>query len=186
MRSLGNGRQRSFGPEEERRVVSVCPDCRCEGHTRYRRAWLCERCYPSGGRRDYTGGDRMWLGKWWCPDAGDDHPDKYCLDCLPRNWIEGRCEGCDRKVMFHPHGNQRRSRPWLADPGWSPEGWHHTTFCSTRCRSLVNRMEAADRRAEDPSLCEVCDEVIEGRRSDALHCSDACKQKAYRERKAGS
>lgn len=60
-------------------------------------------------------------------------------------------------------------------------------LCSDPCRDEFYRKLAAERRkaarANRETLnCETCNRPFEPRRTDAKHCSPACKQKAYRQR----
>ena len=52
--------------------------------------------------------------------------------------------------------------------------------CSNRCHQRARRMH----RDRWPQRCEVCKEQFTPRRTDALYCSDPCRQWAYRRRKA--
>lgn len=87
-----------------------------------------------------------------------------------KSWVRvGPCEGCGREI--HKHGGQlKNDRP-------------PRLFCSSRChihfydlRKQVRRAEARKRQ------CIVCNEPFEPLRSNALTCSPACRQKAYRRR----
>jgi hypothetical protein len=173
-----------FGNGESYRRAVVCPECsypddfshrngRCE------KPHLCEKCRPGRGSWEYDpllGSE--YVQRWYCKDAGENHPDEFCRECHPVNWQEERCRGCERVIMFRPHGNRR-----LDENGTS------IVFCSVRCRTLVNRTEAATRRTErrleeyGTPRCEVCEEVIDGRRWGTRYCSSACRQRAYRERR---
>jgi len=55
--------------------------------------------------------------------------------------------------------------------------------CSERCHRAARR--ARRRRGQvDEKTCPVCDEVFSGTRADQVTCSPACRQKAYRRRRA--
>ena len=60
--------------------------------------------------------------------------------------------------------------------------WNHI-YCSQRC---INDAYMARRRqrheAELKKVCVVCGEKFTAKRKDALYCSNACKQAAYRKR----
>jgi hypothetical protein len=80
------------------------------------------------------------------------------------------CEHCGRQVIL----NGRYPRPLYV-------------VCSEACRRAVYDKAAAQRRRErkvspDPQQCAVCGEPFVPARSDAAHCSPACRQKAYRDR----
>jgi len=171
-----------------RRSAPVCPGCRCRQPHKYRLA-LCDRCRPAGHSWDYDpafGSSRVV--RWRCPDAGPDHGGPFCEDCHPSAWQPGRCPGCRRAVMFR-YGAERRR--WVKDPDrpWRlaevPYGEPLAAYCSTRCRDLVRRELAAQRRTAErnPVLCAGCHEVMDGPRSDARYCSPACRQRAYRARR---
>jgi hypothetical protein len=192
LRSVGTGMDRGIGTEQSHRTAAVCADCIC---SRQGEHWLCEDCQAQGRRwrhDRHLGG--YWVRSWYCRHAGPDHVGNYCGDCHPTGWQQGRCAGCERVVMYKSHGNRRFITPMWGNgkpvraPGAKAEdyGGQSIVYCSTRCRSLVNRTEAAMRRAEDrgPRRCEECNEVIDGLRADARYCSQPCRQKAYRRRRA--
>jgi endogenous inhibitor of DNA gyrase (YacG/DUF329 family) len=81
------------------------------------------------------------------------------------------CAGCGRDVYFAGEGNKLGA------------------YCSDRCsRITFNRYHAAKRKANRQrylaKTCEVCGEEFTAKRVDAKTCSPACKQKAYRRRRA--
>lgn len=94
-----------------------------------------------------------------------------CENCVRalvrRDARSGRCPGCKRPVHF----DDNRIRHG---------------FCSNVCSRQYWRERKRDERAIDRegqrALCEGCGQVFAGKRSDALYCSSACRQRAYRER----
>jgi len=78
------------------------------------------------------------------------------------------CEGCGRPVY-----NERNSRV------------RFLTFCCERCRRRAQAAWACEqrRRARSTRRCEMCGETFELTRTDAKFCSDACRQRAYRQRR---
>ncbi len=77
------------------------------------------------------------------------------------------CEACGRPVV----SRERRNRLYI--------------YCSERCaRRLYNRHRSEKRaRARRSTCCSACGEQMSPSRSDARYCSNACRQRAYRERK---
>lgn len=57
----------------------------------------------------------------------------------------------------------------------------YLTTCSQRC---TERAAAARRRAVVPATCKSCGDTFTPARSDSRYCSNACRQHAYRARKA--
>jgi len=58
------------------------------------------------------------------------------------------------------------------------------TFCSQPCESAYHNHRK--RKPKERKLCEVCGEEFTAKRVDAKTCSQACKQKAYRRRRASA
>jgi hypothetical protein len=83
-----------------------------------------------------------------------------------RDPVYDYCDACGRKVVFDRTGIRRKR-----------------TFCSERCeRDSYNRRRREARAATRGKACDACGETFVGTRSDAKHCSAACKQRAYRNR----
>jgi hypothetical protein len=74
------------------------------------------------------------------------------------------CHHCNRPVFV----NRRKGRRYIV--------------CSDRCREAVYNANARrwHRRPVQKRPCAVCGELFTPKRADALYCSPACKQKAYR------
>ena len=99
---------------------------------------------------------------------------EVCAKCIPKvdalSWCRWRapepCKTCGRPVI----GDRRRKVPTHV-------------VCSVECRVAVYRaIWIARRRSRvERRRCKVCREPFMPKRSDARHCSAACKQKAYRQ-----
>jgi hypothetical protein len=78
------------------------------------------------------------------------------------------CAGCGRLVVNQGAGDHRKH-----------------TFCSVRCAWTARNERLKDDRLEgrQGKTCPVCGEVFDGTRRDAVTCSPACRQKAYRQRR---
>jgi hypothetical protein len=191
-RAVDTGETTSEREDDRRRRGPVCPECAAGAAcpAPLHRPFLCERCRSYGGRWEYDLSGSWFARRWSCPEAGPNHRDLYCEDCHPRRWVTGQCPGCERTVMVREHGNRR----WRYSNDWEASPDRHAVqyvFCSTRCRSRIDRARAAGRRAEKraesaPHLCSGCGEVLDGRRADAAYCSPACRQRAYRRRRCGT
>src|SRR5262249_11222648 len=75
-----------------------------------------------------------------------------------------RCHHCNRLVFVLRRKGQRY------------------IVCSDRCREAVCNANARrwHRRPVQKRACSTCGELFTPKRRDALYCSPACKQKAYR------
>lgn len=93
------------------------------------------------------------LGLEWVRSAGIDY-DGDPLRVLAAS--ERECRGCGRVIYVRGVG---------------------VTVCCSDCRQATRRVERAD------LVCEACGEWFEAARRDAIYCSSACRQRAYRERK---
>ena len=157
---------------------------------------VCERCEAKIGADDpvwrvWSGVPRAWAFAGWrwclitmCEGCGR----KFRQPTPPltvngvsvamppdtRRWLEAECEECGRPVVF---GLMRR---------------HRRFFCSRCCANKHNVRPHNARRAErraaarEGLTCAVCDTTFNPSRSDARYCSAACRQRAYRLRKAGA
>lgn len=142
---------------------------------RQRAIRTCDVCGDCGA--PIAPGDAVWMG--WHRDprsrARELHP--VCQDCHRATtyfpaWQRARpCDLCKRDVTYHRHAGLSTRRVYI--------------FCSERCR---NRYAAKRRSAvlalDRHRLCSVCGEHFQPPRSDARTCSPACRQKAYRQRRA--
>lgn len=59
-----------------------------------------------------------------------------------------------------------------------------TDNCSQRCQNDAYLKRRKQRKAlEKEKICSICGKQFTAKKRDAMYCSDACKQKAYRQRK---
>jgi hypothetical protein len=113
-------------------------------------------------------------------DIGPDEPVEW------RSWRELRCSYCSLglKAGTNPCKNCQR-------PTWDRRRGSSHTLCCERCKTAFYNRRARERRARrearrrswNPPKCVGCGKVIENRRADARYHNDACRQKAYRQRK---
>jgi hypothetical protein len=162
-------------------VFPSCHDCRCRYRDHTKNARFCEECRWSA----YTWVN--WLPeRTYCKNSGPDHGGPYCYVCAPYAWHPARpCEGCARPVVNHKsvRPGYRRENGWIQTEDYAPrDSWR--IFCSERCRRAVFGAEQKAKREHDPIDCPVCHERVDARRRDARYCSSACRQRAYRERRA--
>jgi hypothetical protein len=59
-------------------------------------------------------------------------------------------------------------------------------YCSSHCESSARAREAKAKRTMERTgkICTVCGDSFEPAKSNAITCSPACRQKAYRRRQA--
>lgn len=95
-----------------------------------------------------------------------------CVDCAGSHerWQspdrKGDCGGCGRPVVLR--------NPWA---------WHRKhIYCCTRCADVIFRK--LRQRNPKPVACDGCDAKFTPSRADARFCSNACRQRDYRTRKA--
>ena len=87
-----------------------------------------------------------------------------CRSPYHRNWYSAACMGCGRPVK------------------WNGSGIRYVACCSV-CRERARRKARSDHRAEmQERACPICEEIFVPTRNDAVTCSSACRQKAYRRR----
>lgn len=155
--------------------------CWCgEITTRSRRVYA--KAVP--GSRPWSVSPALWIGPGPCHRT----PQPFCADCRrPNRYTEyehprggtyrsytrhwGRvCEVCHREFFVHEsiHGTRRR---------------YCSDVCHNQRRAHVAREKRRASRA-DVKYCPVCGECFEPTRSDATYDKPACRQKAYRQRKA--
>jgi len=79
---------------------------------------------------------------------------------------EGSCEGCGRGVVVQIDARYRIH-----------------LFCSFRCESRYRWRVIKQKRREGGFTCKACGNAFDPPRSDATHCSSACRQRDYRRRK---
>jgi hypothetical protein len=85
-----------------------------------------------------------------------------------------RCAGCARPI-YYPE------EPFRLFPSPFDRRWAH---CSQRCAWTARNRVRSELRAEARRRdCAVCGERFQPARSDAVTCSSACRQRAYRRRR---
>jgi hypothetical protein len=108
---------------------------------------------------------------------------RYTLGLCCAGTIEGkagyRCTVCNREVIGERTFGHKR-HPDCLFPG---ETWVNNPCCSMTCyESMIKRQKRLhERNYRDTRAC-ICGNTIT--RPNALHCSSACRQKAYRQRSA--
>jgi hypothetical protein len=103
------------------------------------------------------------------------HPYPHCEGCagsLGRRSFSAPvpCAFCARTIRIA--SNWRCSRPVCCD------------LCASRAINRLAKAARAERRAK--LICISCGQPFTPKRAGAKHCSSRCRQKAYRQRKAGS
>jgi hypothetical protein len=131
---------------------------------------VVERHRCGGCERDLAVDEPVWR-VWW-NRRGLRSICQACRRCYGWGrryvWSSGPCEGCGRIV------NEARWRP--------------RRFCSRICEDGYYAEQRRARRAEARAgrRCDVCAELLDAGRADARYCSSACRQKAYRRRRAAT
>jgi hypothetical protein len=90
--------------------------------------------------------------------------------------------GFDREHWLPPKPCSHCGRPVIVD---QYRGSQRYIVCGDQCRIAIynaNARKKYERRQLPERCCAVCDRPFAPRRSDALYCSAACKQKEYRRR----
>jgi hypothetical protein len=99
-------------------------------------------------------------------------------DCARvRSWEPSRCKVCDSK----------RLAPWDGKPyrvAWSWGRW--SGYCLACRRDAENERQRKRRRARRANRVCACGITFTPTRSDGRYCSNACRQAAYRHRRATS
>jgi predicted nucleic acid-binding Zn ribbon protein len=129
--------------------------------------------------RSYKDADgvRVWLGRGraLCVDCAKwlrDQP--YQWDVYP--WLTHGARDAGRKMAEYHHRCD-----WCGRSFYGALARRH---CSDECGELI-RAGRRDRRTDVfPRPCETCHELFTPPRSDGRYCSSACRQKAYRRRRA--
>jgi hypothetical protein len=100
-----------------------------------------------------------------------------CAECRdmarwPQSLPAERCRNCGRQYVM----------PYAFASAWRYGG------CSRACQAEMRRQARNDRRrkqraaARPQAICVNCGSSISGRRRGASYCSNACRQRAYRDR----
>jgi predicted nucleic acid-binding Zn ribbon protein len=122
-------------------------------------------------------------------DAGEGYHYRGCR-CEDHHWMAPTpCLGCERLISDPRGATWRYSRDWQHHYEDGPPAAPRV-FCGSECKRRVLAVEAKSRRlaaAAERELirCTVCTAEFRPRRPDARYCSNACRQVAYRQRKAG-
>jgi hypothetical protein len=94
-------------------------------------------------------------------------------------------ESYDREMELHgcPYGSHKNTCVWCGRIFYSS---HPAKYCSYYCVNDASIERQKERRAKRlKKNCASCGIEFTVKRSDALYCSSACKQRAYRLHKAG-
>jgi len=94
-----------------------------------------------------------------------------CGQCRPqyRRYLQEKpCENCARGVI-----NEANERRW----------YRKYTVCSDRCEHEHRQSIKKQNRQQPDCVCGVCEKPFRPSRCDAVHCSNACRQRDYRRRK---
>ena len=138
--------------------------------TAQRDASVCASCERAIGADEPVYRQRFSMGR--CLTGYSTRLAPICSSCCVHKHLYGTtgraCVGCGRPVHNLHDLIYRRHR-----------------FCSEVCQSKAVAAVARDRRRQKRGLtrcCDQCGESYEPNRADALFCSGACRQKAYRQR----
>jgi hypothetical protein len=134
-------------------------------HEAARTALLCGRC-----ARDIGPEEPVHRERWNAVS---------CSHCSRRGNGLSPCDGCGRPAW------DSRPRPKV----WDGFSYGKRTFCCGSCQDTYYRRRrserlAAERLNDGPRHCDECNKVMDGQRADSRYCSPACRQRAYRQRKA--
>jgi len=103
---------------------------------------------------------------------------------MPRYWLTLVCKQCtpDRGHFMKPYPCEGCSRP-VANMVNGRNWYRRHIFCSSRCESRYRWQVIKQKRREGGFICKACGNAFEPPRSDATHCSNACRQRDHRKRK---
>jgi hypothetical protein len=102
-----------------------------------------------------------------------------CVECRP-GWnaaetVATACAVCRRTV-----NHRQRNAPWRQRPDRPL-----SAYCSERCRwGAANRRRRDTTAAQRQRTCATCGQPFTPPRADGRYCSHACRQRAYRQRRA--
>lgn len=104
------------------------------------------------------------------------------------SWAE--CENCNQDRLKKWYDTKTGYRVWKRIcPQCGKEFYtidHFRKYCHlSDCRDIAKkkRMEEKKREHHSEHICSVCSASFIAKRTDAKYCSNACRQKAYREKK---
>jgi hypothetical protein len=101
----------------------------------------------------------------WCERCARDHRNYYDEWLNARSWEP--CEACGRLVLSM---DNRLYRQHVA--------------CSRTCRQRLDEQRRRTGRHAHERTCTQCEQTFTSTRGDARYCSPACRQRAYRRRRA--
>jgi hypothetical protein len=140
---------------------------------------FCDTVYKLRWLEQGFAGSYGWRARMSCYECTVKMQEPFTMRCAlqalagrvaERDLVYDFCESCERKVVFDRTGIRRQR-----------------TYCSERCeKDHYNLRRRQQREAERGRDCEECGEAFVATRSDAKHCSAACKQKAYRAKRSRS
>jgi len=153
----------------------------------------CDVCGDCG--RALAPDEPVWTGfttatgtRWVHPVCDRCQP-RYATRPLPCYWYTpAPCEWCGRAVAFLvPFSRVRRLVPYWwrpdADRAVNVAPRHRRVFCSTYCRQRdASSQRVAARARARQRACQTCSVAFTAARSDGRYCSQACRQRAYRQR----
>jgi predicted nucleic acid-binding Zn ribbon protein len=139
------------------------------GGTRNTMETLCERCArgEAGMLAKYGKSIRRVLHWGRVRDTTGSEEEAF-RTAFGRTLVYSPCPMCERKVVIDESKRER-------------EGRRAHILCSEECRRQFRN--ASRRTKPHSSECVVCGAEFVSKRSDQKTCSDACRQKAYRERR---
>lgn len=133
------------------------------------------RCRQLEGRHNKDAGEGHYYPACRCEGRDGD-----------RHWTApAPCTFCGRLVCY----DRKTANPWRFTRDWS---YRHEdektvrTFCSDGCKRAFYRVQAKGKRlasrGDVSNRCQACNRSFTPNRPDARYCSNACRQKAYRQR----
>ena len=150
----------------------------------------CERPLASEELVAWVRHTRRPGGRWMLPGA-------VCGDCARgdlgnrEEWYPPRpCLGCGRPVsdptgMRRVRFSAREGRPEYSVVSGIPLPPGLRALCSAACRSTYySRVRTGTTAEARHKVCPLCGETFDATRRDAVTCSPACRQQAYRRRRA--
>lgn len=111
----------------------------------------------------------MWSNSLWEQENQEELKERHLYQCLnggPMNFVQPirriTCEGCGK--IFYTAVPIKK-------------------YCNERCCYLGFWKHKREKRLEKRKdmVCKTCGKTFTPKRSDAVYCSNACRQKAYRQ-----
>lgn len=152
--------------EEERQARSLAR------HATDSSLW-CSRC-----RTEFAEGDVVYRVREPVPGQG----------LFGAGWkLAAICDDCVRKYR-HPSWRENRNEPIPCAGGCGVlvSHWYFPVTAIATCSKRCSRRVEVERRRvkHETRRCEVCGEEFTPKRSDSRYCRNACRQRAYRERRS--